>query len=672
MGSTTISDNLAPSAGIVTMGKAQYADAAYTQDEMDYRSMLIYNATVSRQRRDTSHVEFDNMTYPEWWENNNKIRNGYIEPKQNPSDINATTGTAREKTNSMLASLLSLNLEPSFEAYDKNGVKNDELGQIMGDLERKSREMECPDYDWKRTKIYDEYLTQGIVHTRERFREFSVPQFTLENLDISNIEKAKIERGMDKAHKYCDTELLLGLNVYPGNIREPSLENQPFMFVRRILSMKEAQAIYGKWDRWKNVPLMKRDFFAVANDYRPYNNWTLVGFREQYVEELEYFDKWANQYMILLNGTMMFPVKKDTDGNFLTMPLTSINGVCEYPIAKGDNESMPNFYYSRSIPSKTRVEQQLMDETVKAMVWKMRQSYRPPMGNMTGEEVSADIFDPATIWDDLDADKLKPLIPNTGVTQADHSMAMFVKGMIDEKSVSPVMEGQEPNTRSTATQIIEQRKMGMQKMGLPISGIVAYEKKRSLLRVYDILTHWTLPQKLSDGISMMQNQYKTITVKSNFKDGSGNRIIEFTKDVLSDEQTYAEEKIVEQLTGVKTRKHTINPELLKKTIEWNWYVTITPKPKEDSAIKVAQFEEFLKTGFILGQQFGIKMKGVEALTRFSTLNGEDANMLFDLQNQVPPPQVGPDGQPIQGQVPQGMMNQQLLPKTQNIGQLARQ
>jgi hypothetical protein len=478
-------------------------------------------------------------------------------------------------------------------------------------------------------------------------------------------ESFNIKRGMDKMYQYCDLNILIGLNVYLGNIREPSIEKQPYLFTRKLLSRPEAESLYGKWSRWPSVPLLKRDFFAINSDYRPYNNWTLTGFRENFVEEIKFYDKWNNNFMVMLNGTCMFPVKM-IEGQFSTMPLSSILGICEYPVIKGDNEEIVNFAYSRSVPSKGRVEQQLFDEMVKAIVWKTRQSYRPPMANLTGEELSSDIFDPATVWDDVDPDKIKPLIPAGGVTSSEFQMTQFIKEIIDQKSVSPVFEGQEPNDRATATQIIEQRRASMNKMGTTILGVVNFEKKRTYLRICNIITHWTLPQKVKDGLTSLQNEYQTISMEAGGDDGVGTNIYKLQENVPEPSQVSAEDGIMSLIKGKKIRHFYIDPKELQKTITFNWYITINPTPKQDSALKVAQYAEFLKNAMAMSQMFGIQIKGEEALTRYAVLSQEDPERIFQFQPQqqagmpmMPGQQPGQPGQPpMQG----SQMMSQLMPK----------
>ena len=633
----------------------------YTPDELAYRDQLTTNSNYARQKRDTSHIEFDSMDYVTWWETNQKTRNGYIPPKKNESDITMTLGTVREKTNTYLAYLLNLNLEPNVVAYSKDGRAEIEVGDMMQDLEKKSREMETPDYDYKKVRIYDEYLTQGTVFAEETFKEFVISNHTVSKLDMSKTEAIKITKGVRKTHKECDLELLVGLNVYLGNIREPSIDLQPYIFTRKLRTKEEAFAIYGEWSRWKNVPLLKTDFFNINSDYRPYNNWVLTGFRENYVEEIKYYDKWSGNFMVMLNGTMMFPVKM-IDGKYLTIPLSSILGVNMYPVIKGDNEEITNFAYSRSVPSKTRVDQMLLDEFFKAMVFKTRQSYRPPLANFTSQQISSDIFDPATIVDNVDPDKLKPIIPTPGVSNAEFNITQFVKQIIDEKSVNPVFEGQDPQGQTTATQIVEQRRASMQKMGLTVVGIVNFEKRRALLRIYNILTHWTEAKEASDGITKLGNQYRSITTDSKLENGDGQRMVRFVDQgqMPSDEQVKAEEQLTTVLTGNKVKINYVDPEELKKTIEWNWKISIVPTPKSDSALKVQQYSEFLKNSMALAQAFGMQVKGQEALSRYALLSEEDPDKIFNFS----PPQ---QQIPIPGQMPQAS-GQNPMPATANTMQ----
>ena len=127
----------------------------YSSDELLYREMLISRMVEARDQRDAKHPEFDDMTYMEWRESNVKARNAYLRPKQNEQDTRVVTGTTREKVNTFISYILNLNLEADIEAYDKEDILVEELGNMMEDLVRKSYKMESPDYSSKEVLLLE-------------------------------------------------------------------------------------------------------------------------------------------------------------------------------------------------------------------------------------------------------------------------------------------------------------------------------------------------------------------------------------------------------------------------------------------------------------------------------------------------------------------------------------
>jgi hypothetical protein len=638
----------------------------YSETEREYRNILIENMRKAKDQRDQGHDEFNGMTYEEWWEENAKVRNGYKEPKQNANEVRITSGTVMEKANSIVSSLESLNLEPNIEAYDEMGSVVEHAGNLMEDLVKKSNEIEEPTYEEKELRIIDEFVTQGTLFTEETTKEFTIPQKTIKDLDISEIDKITWEEGIEKYYRYCDTHLLIGLNVYLGNIKEPFIRKQPFVYTRKLIPREEARAMYGNWSRWNNVPLEKENFNQEEHDSLPFNNWTLGQFDERYVEEINFLDKWNNNWMKLLNGVMMFPVKK-SGKKYSTMPLSAILGVCEYNIAKGDYESMPHFAYSRSVPSKNITDQALFDEFLKSMIIKTRQSYDPPVANQTGEELGDDIFYSGTIWDDVDPDKITPLIETTGVTPAEFNMSKFLRGIIDEKSVSSTFQGQSEPGNQTATEIANNQRQSVRNMAMAVNGLVGYNKQRTALRIFNILNTWTLPERLKDSVIQMVDEYKTITVDTTLEEGDGRRIIEFTEDLPSEAQAQAESRVLSKVIGQRIQKDYVNPVVLKKALRYFWKITIVPTPKSDTALRVAQFSEFVKNAMAMSQALGIQLNGEELLRRMAVLNEEDPDKIISEQPALP--QGLPQG------APQGGVNAQLQPKQQpqpSVNTLANQ
>jgi hypothetical protein len=635
------------------MAKSKPAIVApkYTETELEYRSKIIDEMQKAQQMRDQPWAEFDDMDYVTYWETNAKAANAYLPPKADEQEVRTTSGTTQEKKNTLLTSILNLNLEPDIEAFDKNDDEVDELGTIMEDLVRKSRKIEKYD-EYKRIDIYNELLGQGTVFVEERYKEYRLPSKTITNFDVKSPDKMTWKKGVDKIYKECDASLVCGLNVYLGNIRETNLENQPFLVLRRILTRAEAKSIYGEWGRWKNVP---KQFQAVNGDKDvdsvPFNDWTLENFQEGMVEELRYFNKWSNDFQIMLNGVMMFPVKEDG-----TYPLTEISGVCEYPVSQGVIEKISNFAYGKSIPAKTKVDQALFDEMLKAIVIKTRKSYNPPLANNTGETLSKRVQWAGQITDDLQGEKLTPIGDNGGVTSAEFNAIQFIKQIIDGKSVDPIMEGQSASGNQTAREIVELKQQSMMRMGLAILGVVNMEKRLCTLRLYNILRYWTEPID-KDITGKKQDIYRKVSVDATFDEGiDGTREIVFTEEIPDQTQIYAEEELTKEVTGKNVRKAYINPKILK-SMDYHWYLDITPVPKEDNALKVAQFTETVQTAIGLFAPLG-KVPNLDYLgQRFAVLNKEDPDRFWQQQQPQMPGQM--PGQPGQ------QLGNQLTPNTQS-------
>lgn len=656
--STTVSDKSKSLSNLENNNK-QVPAPKLNEEEMKFRAVIIRDIEKTRDQREQPYPEFDDMTYEEYWTTNAKAANAYIPPKSNEQDVRTTSGTTHEKEQTLLATLLNYDLEPDVEAYDKDDRVVNELGTIMEDMIKKSRKIETPDYEYKRTVIYKELLDQGTVFVEDTQVEFSMPDKEIDrNFDMSDLESVKWTERMAKVYKYCDTNLISGLNVFLGNIREFYIEKQPYIVIRRLITRSEAQSLYGKWERWKNVPYTVEKSVDTGVDSVDFHNWTMKELEDDMVEEVKYMNKWTNNYMLMLNGVPMFPVIRDGKGNLATFPLSALNGECEYPVAKGDIEPISRFFaYSKSIPSKTKVDQAVFDEMLKAIVLKTRKSYQPPMANNTGQALSKKIFYPATIHPNINPEKLQEIGTNDGVTTAEFNAMTFIKEIIDQKSVSPIFEGQAMKGQQTAREIIELKQRSMVKLGVAILGIVNLEKKLSMLRLFNILKYWTEVQDVKmemtkEGIMDVVNQYKSITVDTTFDEGQqGDRIINFTENIPSDEQVYAEEELRKELTGRETRVNYLDVNRFRG-IRYNWYIEIVPGEKNTSSLKIAQFKEMVSDMFGMFIPLG-KMPNVEYLaTRYAVLNGENPDKIWSQQQN---PQ-------------QQMMQQQVLMSGVNGGQ----
>jgi hypothetical protein len=624
----------------------------YSEEEMKYRDMLIRRCDHANNQRQQKWVELDDMDYETWWWKSKKAIEAYIEPKKNKEDVKVVTGTTREKNNTLVATLLNYNLEADLTAFDDKDQANVELGQTMEAMVRKSRRLEMPEYEDKRPLIYKELAGMGNVFIEEQLVEYKIPEKDLDDLDWSegiDPKKIKWKEKLNKTYSYCNSSMLCGLDVFPGNMREFHIELQPYIVLRRRRTRAEMEAVYGEWTRWKNVP-KELTYTAGNEDSGDYDDYQMIKTEVDFVEEIKYFDKWKNEFMIMLNGVMMLPAG---------FPLSALTGVCEYPISKGDAEPISaNFFYSRGIGSKTRMDQAMMDEMFKMMLVKTRKSFKPPIVNNTGQNISSKIYLPGTIWKNLDPDKIKQIGEATGVTPAEFNMTQFIKQVIDSKTMASIMEGQQASKGTTAREIVEMKQQSMVKIGMVMLGVVNLEKRMAWLRIYNILRNWTKPvdKRMEEVEGKLEevNEYRTVDVEDEFENGQkGRRVIEMTdKEPLPQpEQVMAEEEVTEYYTGEKIRKTYINPKVLQ-SLKYKWQVNIEPTEKQTGMLKAAKYEEFLQKVMAIFAPLG-KMPNVDyAADRMALLNDENPEQFWQAPQPQMPQMPGMPGQEGGGMPPE--------------------
>lgn len=572
--------------------KMKFVETLQLSDaELADRKNHIEQLTDAYNQKQLRYTEIDDQTPEEYYMSNKKADIGYIPPRKNAEEVQTVTGTTREKDNSLLSSFLGYSFEADIEAYDESSLPDHEFSQILEDLVRKSRKLECPTYDVKRPLIYREFIAQGTVLTLEKWVELQRVRKQIDNLDVDNLSKLKWSVKSDEIDSYCNTELISFLNTYPGNMREFFIEKQPFMGFQWTRTRSEAFAMYGEFDRWKNVP-SKLERMTPEN-HRQFDDWQMLKLKEGFVDEVWYMNKWNNTFQIYLNGIPMLTVG---------FPLEYLIGMSEYPVSKGDSEPISHtFFLSRSVPAKTKMNQYLIDEFFRLMITKTRRSHKPPISNMTGQRLSDKIFQAGAILDGVDADKIKVIGTNDGVTPPEFNMFELVRKMIDESSVSPVFQGNTEKGDQTKYEVATLEKNTLVKIGLAVLGIVNLERSMAWLRLPNILNHWAAPidKKVvvaQDGTKKEQDVYRTEVVNTTLEDGSkGQKVIQFQKGNLPHPmQAKSESEILSKRRGKNIEMVYIDADGFQ-SLKYKYYIEIISTEKVTGELrKVMKEQSILK------------------------------------------------------------------------------
>lgn len=617
----------------------------YTEAEkLAYRDLM---REVSQMRDNLRRplIEFDDKTFLQAYEENRKADLGYNVEVDETTDFRVTTGLTREKDTTILSTLLNFNLQPNITAFDRDNSIISQLGSETEDLVKKSREIE--NYTEKRQDIYRELVAQGVVYAEEVYKEvrilkryetdwsptMKVSEFKGDNTPIYDIEGK------------CETKLHLGKYVLYSSMNEAELQNNACVATYEEVDWDVAESIYGKWDRWTYVsedtcresPFKMDEQGKTGSDYI----WNTYKVAKGKVGITKLYKRFSNKHQIIINGVMMLPIE---------FPMTKVSPSGLYPLAKGLGERIPNFSVGKGTPAKTRVDQKLYDVLLRAMVGKAWQSFRPALGNKSGNVLSRDIVNANSITHGIKQNDIFTILPAQllSISNGDISVFEMMKDVINEKSVTDSYAGQTTSGNETATEVVNQQKQTMLKLAAVVDGVRNLERRLILLRIYNIVANWTTNEEhplyedvntVVEGVETVTGrelkpekkgkQYKRFAVDTAFSDGKkGMKVTEFvgadaqlpsTRQQIEDEEEMSEEY------GKNVRLSYINAEWLR-ALEVIWNVEVIVSPENDDQMQLLMFIDNITR---VANLFGVQVfKQDYVLQRIANKMNEDYDKLF--------------------------------------------
>lgn len=608
----------------------------YTPDEVVYLSGFQGRLEIARDQRDIAHDEYDGMDYVTRYEDEERLANSFIPPKQNKSDTNFISGTIRQKMLALLSAVNALNLEPDYSAFDKNNVLIDELGNAMNTIRAKADEI---DEDEEKKIIRQmELLKHGTVFVEEAWKvEYRKAKKLNKKFDGS-VSGVNWQTRLEKVYENPCRTVLDGRSVYKGDIRQPFISLQPYVFTIDDTSWEQAKAIYGNWERWKYVgkklkPLNKE---AEAGSGMAFGNWRLLkSTQENRVEIIKYQDKWSNEFQILLNGIPMLPIG---------FPMPWQYG--EYNIAQQNLEFIhPHFGYGRSFVSRLKVQATLLDEMLRLAILKTQKSFMPPRANNTGRVLSKNIFMPGTVTMGLNPAQVQVLSEKDGegLLKGELECLRLLSENIDNNSVNPTFAGQKTQGNPTATEVLELQRQAKMVLGLTVFAAAMLEKKLGHLRLFNLLENWFNPidTELDAARGLIKNRYRVANVSKNIEGrGMGSTMVIPTDDgqmfPATEEEQMAMSKDIyddEEKSSTPIKKLYLNRKELQ-TVKLTWKTTVNPTETGGSERSKLLFERMLQSASNLGLQ-----ANPEQLAQRFAETWQENPKLFALPAGMPPESV---------------------------------
>lgn len=610
----------------------------YTEEESQYRGFLLRLLEQDRNNREQAHDEFNGMSYTTRYLENFKAGNSYTPQRKNPEDTSIVTGTTREKKNAIINAVLSLVFDTTFRAFDQNNLEDQQLGEAMTDCVFQSNQVE--QWDEKKIYAYVEMADQGDVFVQDnwidevridkkKIKLTDVTDETFKNFDYTKGVKKLMFSGPRRS-------VIPGLQVYLGNIRQPDITLQPRLFTRQVKSYEECKAVFGNLPRFKYVPRDLVPTDLVGEDHFGFN-WRLESMEKDSVEVIIYQDKWNDEFQIVLNGVMMLPVG---------FPMPWEHG--EYNLVQGHLEPISAFFaYSKSIPDKTFLDQQILDEMYRLAVLKTQKSFMPPIANYSANILTKKMFLPGAINNDLEKGEVEVLGGNPNMysmQSTEFEMMKMIKGYIDEKSVNPAIQGEKFGSRATAVEVDTVMKQAKQQLGMMIFGFMNLHLQLDYLRLMILLDNYTKDtgEKVSELGGKIEKKYRAITVERDLGDrGSGLKRIEFTDQHATPEDLYdVEEGVTRDKQGIPLDVNPpkkpmkimqISPSALRK-VKYRWYPEVTVNERESSLADRISFEDRMVKA---AQLFGIESINMEyAKQQWAAKNKLNPSYFFT-QGQLP-------------------------------------
>lgn len=575
-------------------GEKTDAQSIYSEDEKKYWQYLCQKLADARSEREQNHPEFDGMTYTQYYESNRKKDLSYIPPKKNRRDVRIVSGTTREKDTTLLSSVLELNLEPNITAFDEDNFIVANLGNHTENLVKKSRELE--EYNLQKSTIYRELISQGDVFLEEYYDEGFVPTCDLDEARKWSPDTAKISDFKDpqftlkKKSEGCKVRRIKGTRVYLGSVRIENIQDQDMVAVTRVFQSRQAaEAVYGKWERWQYVPEEVNQTTLSVDENNLYRDWNIVQVPKGKVFEIRIYLPKMNRFMIMLNGTMMLPH---------LFPMTAVCPTGKHPIIQGKAEPISDFAYSKSTPSKVKVQQEVFDEITRLMINKFRQSAQPTLGYSGKNIISPAIFDSGKVFSNMKKNMLFPVIPDRQINSSEFSFYNVIKEQIENNTANATFSGEAPDKQVTLGQLQIERNQQMKKLGLLLDGVLNLEKQLVWHRIYNIYANWTKPidSRVAEDKKTIKEVYRQITVDAELEnEEKGYKVFRFRKgNEFPDKYAqYDEEKELSNKTGKKMRIVYLNSEELA-SLKHLFFVSMTPSDAMASELSQMVFTNHVR------------------------------------------------------------------------------
>ena len=624
----------------------------YSEEDKVYLSFLQKRLESARNQKNQRYPEYNNKTYWEEYEANEKISNTMLPEKKNDDDVIVSAGTVESKLDAILSNINNLNLSAEIHTFDRENNRIVEISEALEDIDFITAETDGGDDggdEVKKQLRQRTLLKQGTVLVQEEWlRTFETKKKLTKKYNGEFKDWKKWTSNLELVFEGPSRTLIYGPNFYPGNVTEFFMSKQPYFSVLIHQDYEIARTKYGHFENWKyvNKGRLAND---VSNEQKTIydNQWRLTELQKNQVEIIIYQDQPNDEFQIIINGVMMLPIG---------FPLSAVTPGGKYNVAKQVFRVInEKFFWGKSFVSSGSIQElsKLIDEMLKLFVLKTRKSFQPSYGNISGRVISPRVLSPGRITMGLTSDVLQKIgEEGQGVTASEFSVLKELQDRIDKSTISPQAMGQQGARQATATEVLELQRQAKLTLGLTISACTMLEKKLGYLRLWNNLKNWMNPSgtKIMDinGVRKKFNKFRGTNRETNIEgEGLGERqVILSDKGLPSPEVIREMEKSEEEARGVPIRKIFLNPNGLRAA-KFTFFIIVTAKEKESNMFFKLLFREQLNDMLSLMQLGSVpNLDGLE--DQYAKNWNTNRRKLFSSRDNVQPGAEGKSPEAIKG------------------------
>ncbi len=440
----------------------------------DFRKGDLVQKTPRREFNDLStlaRMQIDQMAFNAYQPNNGQP---YPNDLQSSWHSNAMKPVVRNKCVSIAAHATSRLIYPKVFAWNEQDDQDKDAATVMLDLMEWAGEQS----DYEKTMLYGVitalWSPASIVYTgfQEAYRQVKRPKE--KGGWTTSIEIDDINSGFTDAIVPLD-------EFYYENFYESNIQKQGFVIWRRVQSWS---ALCSKYAKYENFKYVRPGMMTIYNDANQafYNTYD-PNMRTDMCEEILYWKRTTDQFVIVVNGIMMTDPDNPNPRNDKLYPFTSF-----YYETMDEGKC----FCGKSLAFKMMQDANIINTLYPMIIDGTYLALMPPLINRSGEVITSDVIMPGAVTTLSNPEgAIEPIQVGQNLTAGLNTL-FKAEESINDSSQEPIAAGKQQPGKTTAYEISRLEANASTVLGLFVKMIAKFVKEYGTLRVGDILQYMTI------------------------------------------------------------------------------------------------------------------------------------------------------------------------------------